>query len=520
MFSTKTLNQPLVFWSSIGVLTFLSIAMRFGHATPDVSWLISMCERIIDGEIAYVDIFETTPPVPTLLYMPGALLSRVTPLSAEAAVYITTYLSTFLALVLTARILPRTIDGIGSSRWLVIFPAAFALLILTSDTFAQREYFGAAFILPIIAVFIAHAQTKQWPGFQARLWACLLAGLSIAIKPPVFAAPGVLIGLYYLTTTRDFRGLYSSGLIAGGAGGVAITALSLAAFPAYLDGVTTLMHDVYVPIRANLVLALNPAFTAVAASMIGALVFSRAKKPPQAVTLILLGALGYVIVYFVQGKFFAYHLLPASCLAFVAIWILSAQLLKEGMAGAQSKWPLIAVYAGMVGFISITMFRGYEDGRALISDMTWAEDLDQPTAMAISPVISTSFPLARQIDAVWIDRIHSQWVARYTRVQIERQDDQNSEYVQMLRGYYDREIDRTRRLIQDQQPELIFQAVTERVAWLYEELLEEDPALMDEYTVIAEEGILRIWRRNDAIEAGRQGTQSTSAQDASSDSDA
>ena len=100
MLRAETLNRPMVFWSVIALAAVASLPMRFGGATPDISWLISMCDRILNGEIAYIDIFETTPPTPTLLYMPGVLLSRVTPLSAEAAVYITAYLSTLATLAL------------------------------------------------------------------------------------------------------------------------------------------------------------------------------------------------------------------------------------------------------------------------------------------------------------------------------------------------------------------------------------------------------------------------------------
>jgi hypothetical protein len=60
-----------VFLAAMLVLAAASVALR-GEATPGVSWLITMCERMLNGERAYVDIVPTTPPVPMLLYMPGA----------------------------------------------------------------------------------------------------------------------------------------------------------------------------------------------------------------------------------------------------------------------------------------------------------------------------------------------------------------------------------------------------------------------------------------------------------------
>ena len=62
-----TMKQTRAFWSSIAVLTVSSFPLRLNGATPDVSWLTSMCERMLDGEKGWVDIFETTPHVPTLI---------------------------------------------------------------------------------------------------------------------------------------------------------------------------------------------------------------------------------------------------------------------------------------------------------------------------------------------------------------------------------------------------------------------------------------------------------------------
>src|SRR5687768_1425050 len=125
-----------------------SISLRIDGATPDVSWLTSMCERMLDGERGWVDIFETTPPVPTLLYMPGVLLSRLSGVGSEAAVFATAYLAALLALLCTLRLLPDRIAGSVPSHWAVVLPAAIGLFILSNDVFAQREFFAAAFTLP------------------------------------------------------------------------------------------------------------------------------------------------------------------------------------------------------------------------------------------------------------------------------------------------------------------------------------------------------------------------------------
>jgi len=491
-------RDDAVFGGALALLTAICIAMRLDGATPDVSWLISMCERIHDGEVAYVDIFETTPPVPTLLYMPGVVLSRWLPVGAEAGVYASALASVFFSLWLSARILPERLDGVMPSRWTVLFPAAAFLLVIANDAFAQREHFAAAFALPMVAVFVRHAQRgaqqAAWPPVSLRAWAALLAGLSVAVKPPLFAAPGIALALYYLIRLRTIRFIYSSGLLAAGAVGVLVTIASLVAFPAYLGGVTALMRDVYVPVRLPLASALNHAFWGVAAVFMFAAILRRGGKATAAAPF-LTASLGYIGVYLVQGKFMAYHLIPAGLFGLIALAIL---LWERGapMTGRRGPSAATLIHAIVAVGVSAIMYAGFEDYRPRMKDLRWAQDLDRPTAMSITPYIDGAFPLARQIDAQWVDRIHSQWVANYTRYALDNLD-LSKEQAALARRYHAADIERTRRVILERRPEIIIQTASPRMQWLHDAVVETSPSPLDAYDIVAEEGVYRIWRRRD-----------------------
>lgn len=499
--SQPTANQDIfAFWGALLVMALACVYFRFDGATPDVSWLISMCERIYDGEAAYIDIFETTPPVPTLLYMPGVALSRWLPVSAEAAVYASVFLSIIASLILSARILPERIGNIGPSRWLVLFPSAAFLFIIANDAFAQREHFAAAFALPIVSVFIRHAEDGSWPDFSLRAWAAILAGLSIAIKPPLFVLPGVVLAAYYLFRIRNVRFLYSSGLLLAGAIGVVITVISLMAFPEYLDGVTTLMRDVYVPLRLPFLAATGEAFYGVFAVFIIIAILSLDRNIPAAGLIALSVTLGYLVVYLAQGKFFGYHLVPAAMYALIALaiflWKRAASSAPQGLKAALS----LSIYAVTATGVSTLMYSGFDDNRPRMQNIQWSEGLDRPTAMAISPIIGAGFPLSRQIEARWVDRIHSQWVANYTRYALENMDltDQEKE---IARRYHAFDIERTRNVIRDKAPEIIIQTVSPKMQWLHDAVVEAHPSPLENYDIIAEDGYYRIWRRRDSIAA-------------------
>lgn len=490
---------------AIMALFAASLGFRLNGATPDVSWLTAMCERMLDGERGWIDIFETTPPIPTLLYMPGVLAARALGVSSEITVFASAYLAVFLSLFAMDRLLPASLAGLGPSRLILTLPAAFFLFILAHDAFAQREYFAAAFVLPMFAAFVARAESGVWPPLSLRLVAGVLAGLSFAIKPPLFALPFIALAGAELLRTRSLSFLFPSMLPLAALVGVALTAASLLVFPAYLDGVTTLMRDVYVPIRAQLkLLYLRGAFCGTTLALAAALVFQRGRPTPPAAIYAYAIAAAFFAIYWLQGKFFAYHLLPAALFAVLALAIASAPRLAALQRAGKRDHGEVALFAALILAVSGFILHGFNDAKRRLDNLPWAEGLSRPTAMAISPFISTGFPLAEHVDAVWIDRIHSQWVVNYASIMLNRDDTPAADRARYQR-YYDSELARTRALIRDRKPELIFQGSMPGVEWLTEALLAGDPQLLDGYAVIGEQKYIRILRRRDLIEAsGRE----------------
>ena len=480
---------------AMGAVFATSLALRQEGATPDVSWLTSMCERMLDGERGWIDIFETTPPVPVFLYMPGAWSARLLGVSAEATVFTTAYLVVVASLFLTGLILPKSLAGVGPSRWTVTFPAAVFLLLLSHDAFAQREHFAAAFALPMLAVLVARAETGAWPPLAHRIAAGLLAGLCFAIKPPLFALPFLAFAAVEFARTRTVSFIFPSMLALAGVFGAALTAASLMAFPAYLDGVATMMREVYVPVRADMASIVDrPAFFGAAIALAAASVLRRKEPLTPAQLYAAAGAAAFLAADLIQGKYFAYHVLPAGLFATIFLVLslaprLSALRLRDGKETAL----LAALGVAVAGFT----FAGYNDGRRQLEKLPWAEGLDRPTAMAISPFISTGFPLAERIDARWVDRIHSQWLINYTSIMLSRDDLPAAERAVFAR-HFEAEVRRTRTLIRDARPELIFQVDYPGTDWLTEVLLEEDPSLLDDYEEIAREKSKRILRRRES----------------------
>ena len=71
-------------WISIVILFAAAVALRHVlAANTDVSWLLTVGERVLDGQRLYVDVMPTNPPMAVLAYMPGIVIARALGLPVE-----------------------------------------------------------------------------------------------------------------------------------------------------------------------------------------------------------------------------------------------------------------------------------------------------------------------------------------------------------------------------------------------------------------------------------------------------
>ena len=106
----------------------------------DVSWLLTIGERVLNGERLYVDIVEINPPMAVLSYLPGIALARALGLDAKIIIDGQMLLLTACSLLATWRIL-RLSPASGNTGWapLAVWSAA-VLTILPMHVYGQREH--------------------------------------------------------------------------------------------------------------------------------------------------------------------------------------------------------------------------------------------------------------------------------------------------------------------------------------------------------------------------------------------
>ena len=93
-------------WLALAALFVTALALRHWlAANTDVSWLLTVADRVLDGQRLYVDVIETNPPMAVLTYIPGVLVARMLGLPAEMVTDALVFVAIFISLAIAANIL-------------------------------------------------------------------------------------------------------------------------------------------------------------------------------------------------------------------------------------------------------------------------------------------------------------------------------------------------------------------------------------------------------------------------------
>jgi len=422
------------------------VQARFG-AIADVSWMITICEKWLDGAVPYVDFIETNPPAAILLYLPPVALARALGAHAEFVVAAWGFAACGVSAAAAVAILSRA--GLLGELGLASFGATlFALTLLPGRAFDERDFFVALLALPALAVAAARAAGAA-PGARSIVVAGLCMAAVVAIKPPyglLFVGPAA-----YLAARRGVGAALRAGeywLAAGAA--LAYAAVVAWRFPAYVGDVLPAVAAAYLPVReAARDLAVNAAVVAWAALAAALALVAGPRLRAPLIATPALAALGALATFFIQGKGWLYQAYPALALIALAfgaavdqrgatrgrLAVLAAAAVAAALVGSLAPLPPFAgaVAVALVGGALIVVggrrmvaaereTRLAELAAAAIAGAVWlffavpptSPDRDfmravaalgpHPRLAAIAEGLGVGFPLVRQVDGVWVQR--------------------------------------------------------------------------------------------------------------------
>lgn len=310
--SERPTTRALVY-ALVALIALGTIAFHFsGPLGPDVSWLITVSERILDGGRLYTDILEPNPPMAGYLYMPPVLLARALSLPAEPLVVLWTVA---FGLVMTGYASSLVIRHQLLARAELFWPVTLLLFLSAwGEDFAQREHFAAMAGLPLVVVLALRA-TGLRPATSAWIIAGIAGGFMLAIKPH-FALPILLGALYVAWRQRSIRPIFAPEMWLAGCLFAAFCIATVVFYPAFLSNILPVATTVYIPDRRPLwLLLITSAVLYFDFILLLALLgFRRHIRLTPVLGVMFAMSIGFFLSYLAQGKGYPYQILPGIAL--------------------------------------------------------------------------------------------------------------------------------------------------------------------------------------------------------------
>lgn len=367
----------------------------------DVSWLLTVSERVLDGQALYVDVFEVNPPASVLIYLPAVIAARLLRLSSESAVTGFVIGLAALAVLQLGRLVAADERVALRRKPLLIGTVIFVLLILPGACFAQREHVALVTLLPMVAV--------QWLRGNARPVSIVLAlaagagaGVTMAIKPH-FALAVVPVMLATMARRRSLRPAIAPEALAAAAVLIAYGAAVILLFPAFFSRALPLVRTVYLPSGGGWMSVIEAPATAIfAVALFLWLWTARGSLRNSASLPPMLAAIGFFAAALVQGRGYLNHLYPAVALAFLAAAI--AQL----ESNERDRVRLAAL--GLLGLFALRIFINVA-GYPRLTETVREVAPERPGIIVAGSNLSIGHPLTRQVGGRWAGRRASLWAS-------------------------------------------------------------------------------------------------------------
>lgn len=437
-------------WIVVAVLAAALVERAWIGTASDVSWLITIGEKMLDGQRLYADIVEVNPPASAYLYLPAVAIAHALGLAPEFVVNVLVFLAAGVSLWLAGRILLQAGLLKNVDRWALAALAAAILTILPAHTFGQREHVAVITLLPLLAVAAARAR-KLAPDIRYALLAGMGAGIAVVIKPHFVIAAGLVI-LTAAYCARSWRVLFAPENLVAAALAAAYGAFVVLAYPEFIRDMIPLVQAVYVPVRQPwLALATGPAVLCWLAAL-GLLWYWRKGvllAPPYC--LLIAASIGFAAAYFIQGKAWPYHSYPMLALAFLALAVAGLQRETRIQAGGVRRFASMLPVAALAALSWVWLNLA---GNAGVLAEPIRKLGSHPKMLVIASDISIGHPLVRDVNGMWVSRVCSLWISAGVR-RLLAEGNQDAQTAALLRRYAARDRDMLAEDIDRARPDII-----------------------------------------------------------------
>ena len=442
----------------------------------DVSWLITVNEKMLAGQRLYIDIIEVNPPASIWLYTPFVWLAQQLQLRPEAviaAAFIAGALATSAFALRISAHLRRPPNP------LVFFALlCFVELLLPLGTFAQREHAAVLFAAPALTALAVFAE-KGTLSLPSRVIAGLAAGLVIAIKPHFALAivPAVALAAWQARSVKP--------MIPAAAAAIAVVALYTTAIlvftPAYLQ-LLPMLAATYLPLHDYWLTLLRGPVVIVPLAIYALALFLRPGRVAALPAMFLVASAGFAVAGLIQGKGYLNHALPGMAFGFVGLVLLATE---PGMECGRRNFVLVATGAlaclELYAMGSIRPIPGLAEAVARVAP-------PRPSIITLGPDLLTGHPLVRNVGGRWAGSRAGLYIAVGAHSQLSAAHPDPR-----LRRWYEADVDAFAADVRRERPDIILVDARPELAWLRKE--PKIQSAIAAYRPRARAGDVEVWVR-------------------------
>ena len=400
------LKQREIWLALVAVLPLAVLLRHAVVANTDVSWGITMAEKVLAGAWPYVDFIEPNPPSYIYLYVLPVIIARLTGLSPELVLDCLVFIVSGISLWVSGRILLRAklLERFESAKLLALVMTVLA--VLPAQTFAEREHIAVALFLPMLSVMVVRAAGGK-PSWSDIVVAGVGAGAMIVLKPHLALGLAATIAMA-AWSARSWAILVAVenwiafALVAAYGAAIALV------FPQFLSEIVPLLRAIYLPVRRSLpdLIIGRPAIPIWIITLVALALLRRSERYDRLYGILVAASVGFAGSYFVQGKGWPYHSYPMVAMGLIAL----ACAMSERRA--QARTPLErggwAVVAGALAAATLTWMNVANSLTSLVAPIRQIKP--HPTLLAITHDISVGHPLVRQVEGTWVLGAPCLWV--------------------------------------------------------------------------------------------------------------
>ena len=401
----------------IGVVFAVAILLR--QVVPlntDVSWLLVIGERMLDGQRLYRDIIEINPPMAPFAYLPAVALARALGVDPRHVIDAQLLLLAAASLFAVSRILRLSPATAPLKSGAFAVWAAAVVTILPMHVFAQREHIAMLTFLPALAVYALRSDREPLP-----LWAILIAGagagITLAFKP-FFTVPAALCILFAAIRSRSWLTLFAPENIITAALVIAVSVSTYIFYPEYFTVTYPLVRDTYLSWSMPLsVIFLNDATLVFAIAMVSVLLARQKRAPDSLMLVTALASVGFDVSFFLQRRGWAYHSYPM-----VAVALLAMGYALTGAADTAPRSRRLEIASAFMLAVTFVVGMLWFNATVYVGPVRQAVEglVSRPRILVLSGEAAIGHPLVRDINGVWVSRQENLWIREFVRLTRER----------------------------------------------------------------------------------------------------